>query len=51
MKFNTAILSFVFASSASAFAPAKIGNVASSALNAKPVEKEIGVLPPVGFFE
>jgi hypothetical protein len=42
-------LSIAFAS-ASAFAPSTL-QTKGSALTAKPVEKEIGVLPPIGFFE
>lgn len=38
------------AASASAFAPAT-NNAKSSALSATPIKKEIGVQPPVGFFE
>lgn len=37
-------------SSAAAFVPSATQST-SSALNAKPAEKEIGVLPPMGFFE
>ena len=36
--------------SASAFAPVATNNQ-GSALSAKPIEKEIGVLPPIGYFE
>jgi len=36
--------------SASAFAPSSTQSKSSS-LNAKPVNKEIGVLPPIGFFD
>lgn len=38
------------ASTVSAFVPSQL-NHASSALSAKPVEKEVGVLPPLGYFD
>ena len=37
--------------SASAFAPAVSNVKSTSALSAIPVKDEIGVLPPIGFFE
>ena len=42
---------FGLVSAVSAFAPASQPSTSSSALTAVPPEKEIGVLPPVGFFE
>ena len=48
-RFST-LLAFCLAAGASAFTPAS--QVAqSSALNAKPINQEIGVQAPVGFFE
>ncbi len=48
-RFST-ILAFCLTAAASAFTPATT-NVATTALSAKPVEQEIGVQAPVGFFE
>eukprot|EP00566_Odontella_aurita_P030744 CAMPEP_0113571414 /NCGR_PEP_ID=MMETSP0015_2-20120614/25538_1 /TAXON_ID=2838 /ORGANISM="Odontella" /LENGTH=67 /DNA_ID=CAMNT_0000474357 /DNA_START=105 /DNA_END=305 /DNA_ORIENTATION=+ /assembly_acc=CAM_ASM_000160 len=39
------------AGSAAAFAPVATQQVSTTALEAKPVNKELGVLPPVGFFD
>ena len=49
-RFST-LLAFCLTAAASAFTPATTPVAQSTALNAKPVEQEIGVQAPVGFFE
>ncbi len=44
------VLALILAASAAAFAPAA-QTFKTAALNAIPVEKEVGVQAPVGFFE
>jgi hypothetical protein len=44
------VLALILAASASAFAPAA-QTTKSAALNAIPVNKEVGVQAPLGFFE
>lgn len=48
-RFTSALLASLVASAA-AFAPSTSGPKSTS-LNAIPVDKEVGVLPPMGFFE
>eukprot|EP00568_Trieres_chinensis_P007464 CAMPEP_0183291684 /NCGR_PEP_ID=MMETSP0160_2-20130417/1013_1 /TAXON_ID=2839 ORGANISM="Odontella Sinensis, Strain Grunow 1884" /NCGR_SAMPLE_ID=MMETSP0160_2 /ASSEMBLY_ACC=CAM_ASM_000250 /LENGTH=208 /DNA_ID=CAMNT_0025452519 /DNA_START=160 /DNA_END=786 /DNA_ORIENTATION=- len=47
----TAVAACAMVASAAAFAPSMERASAASALNAKAVDKEIGVLPPMGFFD
>lgn len=44
------VLSLILAVSATAFAPAAL-TAKTAALNAIPVEKEVGAQAPIGFFE